>query len=203
MIDRRVLLLMIVTLAASGLPQPARADDPPATLDGFYQVLLGMMKDGQKLGFAGRRDRLAPAVRKAFNLPLMTRLIVGPQWPSLAATDQRQLVEAFSDFSIATYANQFDDDSGEAFDVDRKTAPAPGGDVIVHTKLAQPNDKPVRLDYLLRNDQGTWRIIDVYLSGTVSQLAVRRSEFSSVLRQGGVAGLVNLLKQKTAQLAGS
>jgi phospholipid transport system substrate-binding protein len=73
--------------------------------------------------------------------------------------------------------------------------------VIVHTKLTQPNDKPVQLDYLLRDGQGKWRIIDVYLSGTVSQLAARRSEFSAVLRDSGVAGLVALLKQKTAQLA--
>ena len=59
------------------------------------------------------------------------------------------------------------------------------------------------LDYLLRNEQEKWRIIDVYLNGTVSQLAARRSEFSSVLRQDGVSGLVALLKQKTAQLAGN
>jgi phospholipid transport system substrate-binding protein len=75
--------------------------------------------------------------------------------------------------------------------------------VVVRTKLVQPNDKPVQLDYLLRNDQDKWRIIDIYLSGTVSQLAARRSEFSSVLRQNGVTGLVALLKQKTAQLASS
>jgi phospholipid transport system substrate-binding protein len=73
--------------------------------------------------------------------------------------------------------------------------------VIVRTKLVQPNDNPVQLDYLLRGGQEKWRIIDVYLSGTVSQLAARRSEFSSVLRQSGVSGLVTLLKQKTAELA--
>ena len=59
----------------------------------------------------------------------------------------------------------------------------------------------MQLDYLLRSAQDKWRIIDVYLSGTVSQLAARRSEFSAVLRQSGVSGLIALLKQKTAQLA--
>ncbi len=201
MITRRGFIGLVAGLAVTREALAAPADDAHATIDAFYGVLLATMKEGQKLGFAGRRERLAPAVSRAFDLPAMTRLVVGLQWQSFSPAEQQQLVTAFSDFSIATYASQFDDYSGESFEVDRKADPAPGDDVIVHTKLIQPQDKPVQLDYLLRSDQGKWRIIDVYLSGTVSQLAARRSEFSAVLRQDGVAGLVTLLKQKTAQLA--
>jgi phospholipid transport system substrate-binding protein len=204
MITRRQLLAGLTGLTAVGMASTARAAaEPHTTVDAFYSVLLAVMKDGPKLGFAGRREKLAPAIRQAFDLPAMTRLVVGLQWQNFSATEQEQLVGAFSDFSIATYASQFDDYSGERFDVDPKADPAPGNDVVVRTKLVQPNDKPVQLDYLLRNDQDKWRIIDIYLSGTVSQLAARRSEFSSVLRQNGVTGLVALLKQKTAQLASS
>jgi phospholipid transport system substrate-binding protein len=203
MITRRTLITAAAWLAVAATAAPAAAAEPAATVDGFYDVLLSVMKDGAKLGFAGRRDRLAPVIRQAFDLPLMTRLMVGPQWSSISAGEQQQLIEAFSNFSIANYASQFDDYSGESFTVDPKSAPAPGNDVIVRTKLNQPNDKPVQLDYLLRSAEGKWRIIDVYLSGTVSQLAARRSEFSSVLRRDGVRGLVSLLKEKTTQLANS
>lgn len=199
MISRRAFMTAMVALATTKLS--VAAAEPRATIDAFYGALLSVMKNGQKLGFAGRREQLAPAVTQAFDLPAMTRLVVGLQWPSIPATEQQQLISAFSDFSIATYASQFDDYSGESFEVEPKADPAPGNDVIVHTKLVQPNDKPVQLDYLLRSSQEKWRIIDVYLSGTVSQLAARRSEFSAVLRERGVAGLVALLKQKTAQLA--
>ncbi len=202
MITRRAVLAGFAGLGvAAGTSAAAAIGEPHATIDAFYDVLLAVMKDGQKLGFAGRRGRLAPAITQAFDLPAMTRLVVGLQWQGFSPTEQQQLIAAFSDFSIATYASQFDDYSGESFEVDRKAVPALGGDVIVHTKLVQPNDKPVQLDYLLRSAQEKWRVIDVYLSGTVSQLAARRSEFSAVLRQGGVVGLVTLLKQKTAQLA--
>ncbi len=200
MITRRTLIATLAGLAVASKASAAAAE-PHATIDAFYDVLLAVMKDGQKLGFAGRRERLAPAITQAFDLPAMTRLVIGLQWQGFSATEQQQLIAAFSDFSIATYASQFDDYSGESFEVDRKAVPAPGNDVIVRTKLVQPNDKPVQLDYLLRSTQEKWRIIDVYLSGTVSQLAARRSEFSAVLRESGVAGLVSLLKQKTAQLA--
>ena len=179
----------------------AAAAEPAATVQGFYDTLLATMKDGPKLGFDGRRNRLAPAMRQAFDLPLMTRLVVGPQWQGFTPDQQRQVIAAFTDFSVANYASQFDDYSGEKFVVDPKSAPAPGNDTIVRTKLLLPNDKPVQLDYLLRNIEGKWRIIDVYLSGTVSQLAARRSEFSAVLRRDGVQGLIAALKEKTKQLA--
>jgi phospholipid transport system substrate-binding protein len=174
---------------------------PTATLKSFYDSLLAVMKDGQKLGFAGRRQKLAPAIGQAFDLSLMTRLVVGLPWPGLAADDQKQLVAAFTDFSVATYANQFDDFSGERFEVDPRPAPAPGNDVIVKTRLIQSNGEPVQLDYLLRQEQGEWRIIDVFLSGTISQLAARRSEFSSILREQGARGLIAILKEKTQALA--
>jgi phospholipid transport system substrate-binding protein len=174
---------------------------PAATLNIFYETLLATMKDGPKLGFAGRRQKLTPAITQAFDLPLMTRLVVGLQWPSLSTEDQKQLVAAFADFSIATYASQFDDFSGERFEVDPKAAPAPGNDVIVKTKLIQSNGEPVQLDFLLRQEQAEWRIIDVFLSGTISQLAARRSAFSSILREQGARGLIAALKEKTKALA--
>lgn len=201
MISRRF-LLVAATAAAFVLPLAARADDSPvATVNAFYNTLLQAMKGGAQLGFAGRRDLLAPAVTKAFDLPMMARITVGPQWPSLTADEQQKLVRAFSDYSIATYANRFDNYSGEKFNVDPKATPSAGGDVIVHSKLVQSDGQAVELDYLMRRTSNVWKIVDVYLSGTISQLAAQRSEFTSVLRQGGAAALIQSLREKAAQLA--
>jgi phospholipid transport system substrate-binding protein len=60
----------------------------------------------------------------------------------------------------------------------------------------------VQLDYVMRAGADGWRIIDVLLNGTISEMAERRSEFSAALRDGGAAGLISLLRQKTVQLAG-
>jgi phospholipid transport system substrate-binding protein len=54
----------------------------------------------------------------------------------------------------------------------------------------------------MRANEGVWKVIDVYLSGTISQMAARRSEYSTVLRQGGPAALVELLRKKTTELSG-
>jgi phospholipid transport system substrate-binding protein len=192
----------------AGWPATARAvageaGAAPAQVAGaFYDVLLTAMKEGPKLGFEGRCRLLDPEIRRDFNLPLMTRIVVGLPWRNLTAAQQQELVGAFSDFSVANYASEFKDFGGERFLVDPKTTSLPSGDVVVHTKLITGEGETIQLDYLMRSNEGRWQIIDVFLTGTISQLAARRSEFSSVLREGGAAALVKLLKQKTAALKG-
>jgi phospholipid transport system substrate-binding protein len=132
----------------------------------------------------------------------MTRLVLGPPWRALSPEQQKKMVEAFSDYSIATYANRFSSYSGERFSVDPSPTRRANGDVIVHTQLKTNDPEPIRLDYLMREDDGRWKIIDVFLSGTISELAARRSEFSSVLRQGGAAALIDVLRKKAAELSG-
>jgi phospholipid transport system substrate-binding protein len=204
MISRRmVIAAAIVAAMVPGLPSDAAGDDTPAaTISAYCDALLTAMKEGKALGFKGRYDKLAPAIRRAFNLPQMTRIAVGPGWTNLPADQQRQLIDAFSDFSIATYANQFDDYSGERFEVDPKPTPANNGDAIVNTKLIPKNGDVVALNYLMRKGENGWQIVDVYLSGTISQLAARRAEFSAVIRRDGAAGLIDVLRKKAAQLAG-
>jgi phospholipid transport system substrate-binding protein len=74
------------------------------------------------------------------------------------------------------------------------------GDRLVRTKLVRPNDAPVQLNYLLRQSGGEWRIVDLYLTGSVSELASRRSEFTAILREGGPDRLLAELRQRTATL---
>lgn len=167
------------------------------TVRTFYARLSATMKDGQSLGFAGRRNQLQPAVQQAFDLPRMTRLAVGPRWQSLSEQQQHELVTAFGDYSAATYASRFTHDTGDQFVVSPNVSDS-SGSTIVHTKLVRPNDDPVQLDYLMRPTGADWRIEDVYLSGTISELATRRSEFTSVLDRGGPQALVEALRKKAA-----
>lgn len=204
MISRRILFAAAAALLMLVPPLGAHAaeSEPVATINAFYATLLQAMKEGPQLGFAGRRSLLAPAVNKAFDLPTMTRITVGPQWASIPADQQQKLIHAFADYSVATYANRFDSYSGEKFEVAPETSPSVGGDVIVHSKLIQSNGSPVELDYLMHRVGGDgWKIVDVYLSGTISQLAAQRSEFTSVLNQGGAPALIQSLRDKAAQLA--
>lgn len=179
----------------------ARAASAPAaaTISAFYDTLIEVMKQAKTLGFKGRYEKLDPAMRRAYNLPLMTRLSVGPDWQKLSPEQQSALTAAFSDFSISTYASRFNGYSGERFEVNPEPVSTAGG-VIVSTKLIESDGNVVELNYLLREGEGGWQIIDVFLKGTVSELATRRSEFSAVLRRDGAGALLQLIQQRTADL---
>jgi phospholipid transport system substrate-binding protein len=188
--------LWLALLVAVGLftPGSAAVPNPQDPVRGFYDVLLGTMRDGRTLGESGRYARLAPAVDRTFDIPTMTRLAIGPAWGTLSPAQQQQLVGAFAHYIAATYADRFDSYSGEQLQV---TGERPNGnEVMVQTKIAKSNGEATRLDYLMRQDQGFWRISDVYLDGTISQLAVHRSEFHSILQREGVDGLVTALNRK-------
>jgi phospholipid transport system substrate-binding protein len=203
--SRRLLLGFALAILAwpragpAAEPGVAPAAAPVATIERFYGALLAVMKEAKRLSFDARYDRLAPVIAQTLDLGLMTRLAVGPAWAQLGADQQQRLAAAFSRYTISVYASRFDDYGGERFTVSPTAIPNPNG-VIVESRLVKANGETVSLNYLLRQDGASWKVIDVYLSGTVSELATRRSEFASVLQRNGVDGLVQLIEQRTAAL---
>jgi len=180
-------------------------DADPATqrVSSLSDALLDTMRQAKELGIKGRYDKLAPVLAKTYDLPLMTRIAVGQSWDALTQEQRQAIVSAFTRMTTATYASRFDGFSGEQFLI-LQTLDQKNGDKIVKTQIIQSNGKPVALSYLVRKTGNDWRIIDVYLNGTISELANRRAEFGAVLKSSGAEGLVGSLnKQGDKLLAGS
>ena len=189
-------LCIALSLAAGIFAEGAAAlaVDPQNNVRGFYDALLTTMRNGPTLGQSGRYARLAPVVDRVFDVPSMTRLAIGPSWATLPPAQQQQLIEAFRHYVAATYADRFDSYSGQQLQV---TGEQPyNADVIVQTRIVKSDGETTTLNYLMRQSQGSWQISDVYLDGTISQLAIQRSEFHSILRREGVDGLVMALNRK-------
>ena len=189
-------------LAALAIPAQGddnQPDDVTAPIRAFYAVLLNVMQHAAELRAQGRYQRLAPAIAATFDLPAMTRIAVGPPWSSFPPDVQAALVEGFTRMTIATYAARFDGFSGERFDVEPIVETRTVGRVV-HTRLVKANGDPVALNYLMRASEGRWKAVDVYLTGTISELATRRSEFSAILDAGGPGALIESLRQQTDKL---
>jgi phospholipid transport system substrate-binding protein len=202
MLRRRVLLRCAALLCAPALPAWAEneaTDAAVARIRAFYDALLSVMKQGDKLGIRGRYEKLAPTVRSTFDLAAMTRIAVGPEWNSIPPEQQVALIEHFTQMTIATYANRFDAYSGERFEVE-PVAEVRNTGRIVRTKLFPSTGEPVTLNYLMRGSGEGWSVVDVYLTGTISELATRRSEFGAILKSGGPNALIESLRQQTEKL---
>jgi phospholipid transport system substrate-binding protein len=203
-IARRLVSLFaaaIAMLALGAVPLLAQSLSPAARrIESYYQQLLPTIQKAGSLSVRERDRRFWPAITSAFDLSTMTRLAVGPAWSSFTPAQQSAVREAFAHFLVADYASQVSDYSGESFVVEPQTSPSQGGGEIVRTKIVQSGGRTVTINYLVRGG----RVIDVYLNGTVSDLATRRDEFASILASGGGAdALVKRLRERTqAMLAG-
>jgi phospholipid transport system substrate-binding protein len=200
---RKVIGFCLVLLAAAGgLTRSAAALGSGAedSIRSFYATLLTVMKQGQALGQSGRYARLEPAIRQVFDIPFMTQIAVGPAWQRLSADQQRRVTEAFGHYVAATYADQFDSYSGEQLQVIGEQPY--NSQVIVETRIVKASGEPVTINYLMRRSGAERQVADIYLDSTVSQLAVFRSQFQSILDDQGVDGLIAVLNRKTDLLGG-
>jgi phospholipid transport system substrate-binding protein len=199
-VSRRVLLMLPIAAALVGHTAVAAEAVPAHEIERFYAVLLAVMKAGRQLSFAGRYARLAPAIAEAYNLPLMTRLAIGPGWRHLSADQQQRLTDAFTRYTVSEYASRFDGFGGERFEVTSEASANPNG-LVVASRMVKPDGETISFNYLMRKDaSGAWKIIDVYVSGSISELATRRAEFTAVLQRAGAEGLVQELDRRIAAL---
>ncbi len=190
--------LMLAAPIAVLLPQTAQAqaaDPAVAQVQGFYDALLVSMKAG---GTAkSRYEKLKPAVEKAFDLPAMTAIAIGPSFATMPAPDQKALVDAFSRMTIANYAKNFDSYGGEKFTVEPASI-ARGSDHFVKSAL-NTGKETIAFNYRMHQAGSDWKITDVYLAGNISQMAQKRSDFASTLASGGAQGLAKKINQLADQ----
>jgi len=201
-VSRRSLLILPLALSCFAARRAASQGEAAATaaINQLYAALLAVMKQAKAISFDQRYAQLAPVIERVFDLGLMTRIAVGPTWPQIPADQQQRLTQSFIRFTVSEYAGRFDGYDGERFEVDPATQPNPNG-VIVQSRLIKSNGEAVALNYLMhRGAGGAWQVIDVYLKGTISELATRRSEFGGVLQSSGAEGLVRTLDQRSAAL---
>jgi phospholipid transport system substrate-binding protein len=198
----RASLLSCACVALWLLIQPgfAAGSGPSEVVRGFYQTLLDNMRNGPSLGQQGRSAQLAPVVPRVFDIPYMTQLAIGPAWTTLPEPQRQQVMQAFERYVTAVYADRFDTYSGERLEVVGEQPTTYG--TVVKTRIIKASGEPVTLNYLMINGGGGGpQIGDVYLDGTISELAARRADFSSTLRTQGVPGLITALNNKALTLA--
>ena len=189
--------------AGEATPPPAAvaptASSPVPTIEAFHAGLLEIMKNAKTLGFQGRVDALSPLMTRTFDLDFMASKTVGRHWATLSSADQRRWSETFTRFTTANYAGRFTGFTGEVFET-LGVEDAGRNTLLVKTRIVVPNDEDVELNSRVMQTNGAWRVIDVFLNGKVSELALRRSEYASALKRDGFEQLVASVETKIADL---
>lgn len=160
----------------------------------FQDELIRVMQQGETLGFQGRYQKLEAAIVESHDLTKIARIVVGREWKKISDEQKATLVNVFRRLSISAYAYNFKAYSGESFKFLSEDKTARGG-MIIHTLFVLPDDKDVKFDYMLKKKGNDWRIINIIANG-VSDLALKRSEYTSVLKREGFDALIAKINKK-------
>jgi len=192
-------LVIFLFLTITNLGVSSQAAEPRQVVENFHAALLAVMKTAETNSVEQRYKELEPAIADAFNLDFMIRIAVGSRWKKTSNLEKTALVQAFKRMCVGTYASRFNGYSGESFktldvlDGPRKTK-------LVKTHIARPRDTTVKLTYVMRQFGLEWHIIDVLLDGSISEMAVRVSEYRNILRSQGAGALATALNKKADRL---
>ena len=181
-------------------PSSRTAGSAIATVESLHHALLTVMRQADGLGFAGRRQRLVPVVRDSFDFTTISAAVLSAsQWKKLTDSQRLQMENTFHELTLATYADRFDGYSGEQFRTIAQRRLRQGR-VLVQSELAAPDGEAVELDYVLQPVGDKWRIVNILADG-VSDLSVKRAEYSSILRTDGFDQLIARLEKQIAELS--
>lgn len=177
-----------------------QAGAPAQTVDAFETALLSIMKAGKSQTFLQRFNTLAPTVDRTFDLQTILKNSVGLQWASLPADQRASLLKTFRRYTIASWVANFDSWSGQQFKVMTNLQHV-DSEVVVPTQLVPKSGSPTNLNFVMRQSGGSWKVVDVLADGSISRVAVQRSDFRSLLANGGVPALMASLQKKITSLS--
>ena len=200
---RRWLQAAMASIGAS-LVAPRTWADPAAVqpIRTLCDALLQIMHAGTGTPFPQRFDMLTPVADKVFDLAAILQVSVGLGWSSLPPAQQSTLLTSFRRYTIANYVNSFNNFTGQHFDVVPEVRSLPNGEQLVQTRITSASGESHDLDYVMRADGGPAKVVDVLADGSISRVAVQRSDFRRLVARGGAQALIDSLNQKTNDLSG-
>lgn len=197
----RKLILAVLLLGVSCLAigeDSGGAREPVIKLD---NALIHAMKNAKALGYEGRQKALTPVVLETHDFEAISKLAIGPmRWKALSDQEKAELVKKLTEYSIATYAAQFDNYAGEEFKYDSEETK--GKFVTVRYVLTAPGEPNHKFEYVMNRGGDQWRIINIVVDG-ISDLALKRAQYEHIIETEGFGKLLEKLSEKIADYAKS
>ena len=198
-----MLLRILFSLCLIGLLPTGVMADPAADarkpVERLNNTLIEVMKGGKSLAYNGRYKKLEPVVRETFEFEAVSLIALGTHWKKLEQPQKLAFMSKLTDLSVATYAAQFKEYAGESFQFD-SSQDIKSGRLLLRYNLVAPKEKPIKFEYFVGQFNGKWHIINIVVDG-ISDLALKKAQYTSVIDREGFDALLNKLTQKIADYA--
>ncbi len=176
------------TVPPSVLSEPAGGASAQVEL--FHEALMSSAR--LEAGYDARLGLLGEAFDRVFDLPRIARISAGAAWRSLDESVKQEYSRLLRDLLLGTYVSRFDADRGQKLAVLEASEVKPGQD-LVRAQILRASGTSVALVYYLQDNL----IFNVEADG-VSDLSLRRADYSSIIKTQGFPALLEHLRDQAA-----
>ena len=186
--------LAFVALSFAHLPA-AQAETPSQFVVSLGNTAIHAMVD-EGLTDEERIRKFHVLLVDRFDLRLIGRYVLGVHWRRASPEQRIEFSGLFEDYLVSIYASRLGQYGGEILSV--KSTRSEGQDTIVTTEVHGPRIQTLRVDWRIRGDTDSYKVVDIIVEG-VSLVIIQRDQFTSVIRRAGgdVEGLLAELREKS------
>ena len=137
-------------------------------------------------------------VDHTYNSEKMLKLIIGADWKKLESNKKKELIMVFNRYISKNYLNRFSKIQEISFEDEEKEKIS--SEVFLVKSNFVINKEIISIDYLLSLNKNSWKIFDVLLDGSISEIATKKSEFRIFIKEKKIDSLIDALKKFNNQM---
>tara|TARA_B100000242_G_scaffold276596_1_gene232605 strand:- start:1233 stop:2123 length:891 start_codon:yes stop_codon:yes gene_type:complete len=128
----------------------------------------------------------------------MLKLIIGADWKKLKSEKKKELIIAFKKYISKNYLKRFSKIKEVSFKNEEKEKISSGLFLIKSNLVIKKEN--ISIDYLLSFNKNSWKIFDVLLDGSISEIATKKSEFRMFIKEKKIDSLIDALEKFNSQI---
>lgn len=200
-IARRGLLAMmaagLLMLGGIGTAVTAKADDQAVQdfVSNLSNKTLAELSNQQT--DADRVAKLKPILQQYFDMPAISKYVLGGYWRKATPDQQKAFVDAFTDYVSVVYGKRFGQYTGQKMEI-KRVHDEGSGRATAFTVVQAAGQDPLRVDWVIDTVDNAYHILDLKVEG-LSISDTHRQEFASVIQNNGgdLQKLIDILHQKS------
>ena len=161
------------------------------TIDGFVPIIRNLPRE--ELQANGIPESARKLVLARFDFSEMTKRSLGQHWKSLNRGEQKQFVDAFTQWQLISYGRIVRSSGGHEVQFTRELQD--GKDVSVETKVVRRYSDDLPIDYWLYNVNGQWKVYNMVIDH-VDIVKNVRAQFERVIAKSSLQELLERVKDQ-------
>jgi len=161
------------------------------TIDGFVPIISNTPRE--ELQANGMPESARKLVLARFDFSEMTKRSLGQHWTSLNRGEQKQFVDAFTQWQLISFGRIVRSSGGHEVQFNRELQD--GKDASVETRVVRRYSEDLSIDYWLHNVNGQWKVYNMVIDH-VDIVKNVNAQFDRVIAKSSLQELLQKVKDQ-------